>query len=86
MLAVLYTLYFARSFLVPIACALLLSFLLSPFIRFLQRFRVAPSVSAGITVLSLVAVLGELWAESLIEIREDPVRGPLFGLTSDGKR
>ena len=34
-LAAFYTLYFARSFLLPIVLALLFSLLLSPFVRFL---------------------------------------------------
>lgn len=57
-LAVLYTLYFARSFLIPIVSALLLSFLLSPLVRALQRIHIPPPISAGATVLVLVGVLG----------------------------
>ena len=44
-LAVLYTLYFARAFLLPIVLAVLLDFLLSPVIRALKRLA-SPSRSA----------------------------------------
>ncbi len=54
-LALLYTMYFARSFLIPIVFALLLNFLLSPLIRWLARYRLPPPAAAGIVVLVLVA-------------------------------
>ena len=57
-LAVLYTLYFARAFLIPIAFALVLHFLLSPVVRFLGFLRIPASVGAGIVVLTLVGGLG----------------------------
>jgi predicted PurR-regulated permease PerM len=53
-LAVLYTVYFARAFLAPIAIALLLSFLLSPVIRGLARVHVPPAAGAGLVMLVLV--------------------------------
>ena len=58
-LALLYTLYFAREFLVPIAFALLLNFLLSPLIRRLLRWHIKPPVSAAFVVLLLVAAVAE---------------------------
>lgn len=57
-LAVLYTLYFARSFILPITFAVLLQFLLSPVIRALHRLHVPVPLGAGIVVLSLLALLG----------------------------
>jgi predicted PurR-regulated permease PerM len=54
-LAVLYTMYFARAFLFPIVLALLLDFLLSPMIRALKRVRVPEPLGA---VLVLVVGLG----------------------------
>jgi predicted PurR-regulated permease PerM len=57
-LAVLYTLYFAREFLIPIVFALLLNFLLSPVIRRLTRLHVRPPLSAAFVVLVLVAAIG----------------------------
>ncbi|MFL5575869.1 MAG: AI-2E family transporter [Gemmatimonadaceae bacterium] len=57
-LALLYTLYFARAFLVPIVFAILLNFLLSPVIRMLARFRVRPPLGAALVVAALLAALG----------------------------
>lgn len=58
-LAVLYTLYFAREFLVPIAFALLLNFLLSPLIRRMLRWHIKPPVSAAFVVVLLLTGLAE---------------------------
>jgi len=59
-LAVFYTFYFAREFLLPIAFALLLDFLFSPVIRVLARWRIPAPVSAGLVIILLVGftVLG----------------------------
>jgi predicted PurR-regulated permease PerM len=57
-LAVLYTLYFARSFLLPIVVAFLLSFLFSPVVRALARLRIRPPLGAGIVILVLIGVVG----------------------------
>lgn len=57
-LAVLYTLYFAREFLLPIVFAVLLSFLLSPVVRALTRIRIPPPLGAGIIILVILGILG----------------------------
>jgi len=57
-LAVLYTLYFARDFLIPIVFALLLNFLLSPVIRLLGRWRVPAPAGAALVVVALVSAFG----------------------------
>lgn len=57
-LAVLYTLYFARTFLIPIVFALLLNFLLSPLIRRMRKFHVRPPLGAAIVLVLLVSGLG----------------------------
>ena len=57
-LAVLYTLYFAREFLLPIVFALLLNFLLSPVVRGLARFRVPAPLGSGLIVLAILGVVG----------------------------
>ena len=57
-LGVLYTLYFARAFLVPIAFALLLNLLLSPVLRGLVRMGVKPPIGAALIVLALIGALG----------------------------
>ena len=57
-LALFYTLYFARSFILPILLAILLDFLLSPVVRALKRLRVPVPLGAGIVVLVLVGRSG----------------------------
>ncbi len=56
-LALLYSLYFARDFLIPIVFALLLDFLFSPIVRAMSRIHIPPPLSAGIIVLTMVGVL-----------------------------
>jgi predicted PurR-regulated permease PerM len=52
-------LYFGREVLVPIALAILLSFVLAPLVRILQRWRIPRSVSVVAAVfLSFVLILG----------------------------
>jgi predicted PurR-regulated permease PerM len=57
-LALLYTVYFARSFLLPIVVALLLSFLFSPVVRALARFKIRPPLGAGLVILGLLGSVG----------------------------
>jgi predicted PurR-regulated permease PerM len=53
-LAVLYTLYFARDFLLPIVFALLLDFFFSPVVRLLARWRIRPPLGALVVLVVLV--------------------------------
>jgi predicted PurR-regulated permease PerM len=63
-------LYFAREILVPIALAGLLSFVLAPFVRFLQRLRVPRSLAViGAVVAALVASLS-LATMVMIEVNQ----------------
>ena len=57
-LALFYTLYFARSFILPILLAVLLDFLLSPVVRALKRLRVPVPLGAGLVVLALIGGVG----------------------------
>ena len=57
-LAVFYTLYFARSFFLPVVLAVLLDFLLSPIIRVLKRWRVPESLGAAIVMAGLLGLVG----------------------------
>jgi predicted PurR-regulated permease PerM len=58
-LAVFYTLFFARQVVLPVTIAMLLNFLFSPLVRWLKRkLRVPFSVSAAIVILSLLTLLG----------------------------
>src|SRR5688572_28952003 len=61
-LALFYTFYFARSLLLPIVLALLLSLILYPAVRALKRVGLPEPAGAALIVLSLAAALGVgLW-------------------------
>src|SRR5687768_7962141 len=52
-------LYFGREVLVPIALAVLLSFVLAPFVRFLQSWYIPRVIAVlGVTLLALVIAVG----------------------------
>lgn len=55
-LAVVYSLYFARAFLIPIVFAILLDFLLSPLVRLLNKARIPNAVGACLVVLAVLGV------------------------------
>jgi predicted PurR-regulated permease PerM len=57
-LAVLYTLYFARAFLLPLVLAFLLELLLSPVVRWLQQRRVPTAAGAALVLLALLGGVG----------------------------
>jgi predicted PurR-regulated permease PerM len=56
-LAVFYTLYFARVFLLPIAAALILYFLLSPVLRSLKKIRVPEFLGSALILLILLGAV-----------------------------
>jgi predicted PurR-regulated permease PerM len=57
-LATLYTLHFARDFLLPIVLALFLDFLLRPIVRVLSGIRVPEAIGAGLVLLTVFGVIG----------------------------
>ena len=57
-LALLYSMYFARQFLIPVVFALVLNFLLSPVLRALARWHLSPPQGAAIIVVTLLGLLG----------------------------
>ena len=57
-LAIFYTMYFMRSFLLPLVLALLLSYLLRPLVRAYALIRIPPPVGAAIILVTLVGVVG----------------------------
>jgi predicted PurR-regulated permease PerM len=57
-LALFYTIYFARAVLLPVVLALLLSFLLAPIVRALAKAKIPPPAGAAILIIGLVALLG----------------------------
>ncbi|MGH7703087.1 MAG: AI-2E family transporter [Gemmatimonadales bacterium] len=58
LLGLLYTLRFARPFLVPVVLALLLSFLLRPSVRWLRRIRIPEAVGAALVLCILLGAAG----------------------------
>jgi predicted PurR-regulated permease PerM len=53
-LAIVYTLYFARSFLLPVVLAILLSFLLAPLMRAFKRIHVPQAIAAALVMFTFV--------------------------------
>ena len=58
LLGLLYTLYFARGFLLPIAIAVLLNLLLSPVVRGLKRLRIPTAFGAALIVVAMLGLVG----------------------------
>lgn len=56
-LAMLYTLHFARSFVLPIVIAVLFDFLLSPIVRALKRLRIPEPIGAAMVMIVLVGTV-----------------------------
>jgi predicted PurR-regulated permease PerM len=57
-LALFYTLYFARGFVMSVTVALLLSFLFSPMVRALKRARIPEAVGAAVVLAGALALCG----------------------------
>ncbi len=75
-LGVLYTIYFARSLLLPILLALLLAAFLQPFVRKLNRLKIPNSAGAAIVLLVFVGVLGTAIYELSAPASDWMARGP----------
>ncbi len=75
-LGVLYTLYFARDFLLPIVVAILLGFLLSPPVGWLESRRLPRPLAAALVLLALLAVLGFGLSRTLGPAREWVTEAP----------
>lgn len=68
------TLYFAQEVLIPLVLAVLLSFLLAPLVRYVERLRVGriPAVLAVVAVaFSLIFLLGWVVGEQLVHLAEN---------------
>lgn len=57
-LAAFYTLYLARSFILPIVLALLLTFLLTPVVRALKKLHIPEALGAALVIFGLLGTLG----------------------------
>jgi predicted PurR-regulated permease PerM len=57
-LAVFYTLYFARAVLLPLVLALMLSYLLRPIIRAFDRVKISPPVGAAAVLMAVMGIFG----------------------------
>jgi predicted PurR-regulated permease PerM len=68
LLAVGFTAYAAREFLMPIAVAVLLAIIVSPLARGLERVGLPPTPSAGLITLGLITILAGLIALALPEL------------------
>lgn len=78
-------LYFAREILVPIAIAVLLSFVLSPPVKLLRNLGLGKTIAVGIVVFStfLVAVgLGAVLAKQISDLAND---APMYQVTATRK-
>lgn len=67
-------LYFAREVLIPLAFALILTFVLSPVVTFLQRLRIGRVPSVAVTILLTTAAAGGIgWiiAIQLVDVAQD---------------
>jgi predicted PurR-regulated permease PerM len=84
-LALLYTIYFARSFLLPIVVALLLSFLFSPVVRALARFKIRPPLGAGLVILGLLGTVGFVGYELSGPVESWAASAPQTLATAQGK-
>src|ERR1700688_4463067 len=63
-------LYFTREILVPVALAVLLSFVLAPLVRFLQRLRVPRSLAVVGAVTAALAVSLSLATMVMVEVNQ----------------
>ncbi len=64
------TLYFAREILVPIALAVLLSFVLAPLVKLLQRVRIPRPVAVLLAVVVALAVAISLGTMVMLQVNQ----------------
>lgn len=64
------TLYFAREILVPIALAVLLSFVLAPLVKFFQRVRIPRPVAVLVAVVTALAVAISLGTMVTVQVNQ----------------
>ncbi len=79
-LAVLYTLYFTRSLLLPIILALLFSLLLSPLVRYLKTLHIPRTLSALVLLTCIGVPVGLLGTELSVPAQRWMERLPELGM------
>ena len=84
-LALIYTIYFAREFLLPIVFAVLLNFLLSPVIRLLSRLKISPPFGALIVIVGLLGAVGLSGYELAGPVERFASAAPTTLSTAEGK-
>ena len=84
-LGILYTIYFARSLLLPVFLALLLAAFLQPLVQKLNRLRIPDIAGAAIVVLFFVLVLGGAIYQLSSPAADWVNRGPLLLQKADHK-
>src|SRR3954451_6081676 len=63
-------LYFARDVLIPLALAMLLSFLLTPLVRRMERTGLHRALAVGVVMTLLIAVVGVLTWTVALQIKD----------------
>ena len=57
-LAIFYTMYFIRGVLLPVVLAMLLSYLFRPVVRWMDKIKIPPALSAALILLGVIAAIG----------------------------
>lgn len=76
LIALFYTLYFARVFFIPVTLAIVFNFLLSPFVRALKRAHVPNAAGAGIVMIAGFAFVGLIIYEFSAPVSQWVARTP----------
>ncbi len=79
------TLYFARELLVPVALAILLSFMLTPLVRLFQRIRIPRPVAVLLAVIAALAVSISLSAMVVLQVNQLVTDLPRYQTTLEQK-
>jgi predicted PurR-regulated permease PerM len=79
------TLYFAKVVFIPLALALLLSFILTPIVMFIERIRIPRAIAILIVITCLVAVIGALGWKTYGQLTDLAEQIPTYKMALDQK-